>query len=308
MTFTSGLPISVAQAVVDAAYRGVAGKFNVVGALAAAIEEGIDPAELARTHRAIADDMREVVLDEYDRKVHSQRNDAYDKIKRGNRYKGKLRPLLRKNGVIVDSNSAGVFFINEQVLDSEAEHWRRLQYGAGKKGAQSADALVTDVTLGGASIIRLRLDDLPSAGFSLPRGLFFNAQGGGSFTKKGDPAARGFREPSPDGVVNGVGVDAFLPHGEITKLGKPSLSKRAFRTGRRHTRGIAARRFFDAGLDQFAESFPVHYDTLVQRLLGDGRDGVPASAAGDAFKVNMRIPGGSSRIRNLAAPSLRLRR
>jgi hypothetical protein len=141
-------------------------------------------------------------------------------------------------------------FINKDLLDKEARHWRRLNFGAGA-GAITPPGQF-QLALGSQMIgAAIGLAPDPRPAFTLPRGFFLGS--GGQWQPPGTP---------------GTGV--FIP------LGK---------TPRSTTHGIVATNFLDAGVKRLLREIGIQYLGLLEDFVRTMAEGESGSVSG-----SVRIP------------------
>jgi hypothetical protein len=129
----------------------------------------------------------------------------------------------------------GIAFGETNILSQEAKHWARLNYGAGAKTAQYAPASVT-LTLFGTPLGVL-VDDSPKRrAFIIPRGIWV-----------GD-AAEGSQDTGGH-ILFGDATPGFYP-----------TSRKPYKV----TKGIAARRFFDAAIVYLGANMTFAYEDLMR--------------------------------------------
>lgn len=220
-----GVRTAVAQASIAANATPAIKKFADQIALYASGKGG--SRSIATTNERLAKGMQTAVLQSYTERVLRQKKHPSYRI--GDRYSGgALARALRAPGMFVGSYN-GIAFGETNILSQEAKHWARLNYGAGAKVSQYAPASVT-LTLFGTPLGVL-VDDSPKRrAFIIPRGIWV-----------GDAA-----EGSHD--VFGSATPGFYP-----------TSRKPYKI----TKGIAARRFFDAGLVYLGANMTFAYEDLM---------------------------------------------
>jgi hypothetical protein len=158
---------------------------------------------------------------------------------------GRLRAAIAAPSFF-QATDDGLRFVNVQVLNKEAKHWHRLNFGAAPQGAGSGSQY--QVEWGGLVIAALGFDEGPSPAFFIPRGFWLH---NGERQKPGE------------------GVGEFYPVGELP----PGTSVRGRPTAKRQTQGIVARNFFDAGLRRIAEDYPVALQDLYREWWNQAKRG-----------------------------------
>lgn len=169
------------------------------------------------------------------------------------RYPGAMEDAISAGLFFNTSSDGALVFLNEAELRKFAPHWRRLNYGAGAKGASSRKPTIRPMRFGRGVGRRspgfkfaLR-DRTPSPGFSMPRGVWSS-----SFLSQTPTSGADLRLPSGAN-------DAFYP-------GPFSRSVR----GGRPTAGIAGAGFLDRGLDYVNQEYPKRVtDLALQNMRAD---------------------------------------
>ena len=167
------------------------------------------------------------------------------------------RALSRPEMVKATANS--LLFIDTQMLDREAAHWRRINFGAGKFGAGSTPAQFK-VHWGSLVLGSIGLIDQPSPAFKLPGGFWYERQ--------------------------------FYPRSEKPKgLGRGRKQKPVM------TFGIVGAQFLDAGVRRLAEEIPRGYVEAFEHLYRTDR--VRFNRAAQQVNVDIKVfrPGGPSQFR-----------
>lgn len=145
--------------------------------------------------------------------------------------------------------SDGIAFINTAILDQKARQWARLNFGAGP--AQGAErSLATPIAPPNARIrfgsnqgISLKLHNPPRPNFRVPVG-YFDPEGRFFLAKKNNK----WKKAPKDAKTVGGG----LLRGAVSE------------------RGIAPRRFLDAGLvalgENFGKEYKVHFQQVAEQV------------------------------------------
>lgn len=199
-------------------------------------------------HSAVTRDVREAILDGYDRKVKSgaERNPQY--VRRRNRLTGKLRPALA-NPNLYTSGPKEIRLLNTAILTSEAKHWARLNFGVEGNEVASGQSPNISFNLFGRQY-DVGFNEGPRPGYRLPHGFFLDSSG----VDQGYDRGR-------------RGSDAFFP---MRKSDANKLS--AAGVPRPKIGGIEARYFLEDGLREFPRSFRRQYNRLVDEAI-DGAEG-----------------------------------
>jgi len=186
-----------------------------------------DAGRLQEVNTALAIHMRRGVIDAYTRNVLAVRSAPVYRVGE-NRFSGGALLEALSAPSMVEASPRGISFIDDELLDSQARHWYRLNFGA-LPASESIVAPKPIVRFGRGRAIRLThlSAQQPSGPFRVPelpatRGHF-----------KGDGSFYPFYNPG------GVRVS-----GEFSK------------------RGIGARRFLDEGLVAFAREFRPVYEAF----------------------------------------------
>lgn len=171
------------------------------------------------------------------------------------RLSGTLGKALASTSHIYATPNA-LFFLDTGLLDREAEHWRRLNFGA---GAGSKEGITPPqqfpITFGGLLVGTLGLPTQPSPAFRIPRGYWIGPEG------------RVGADPSR------LGRDQFWLVGQIggTDIrGRPSRGVQ--------TAGIASRNFIDAAVRRIANELPRSYENIYDHLYRNARKSLQYSA------------------------------
>lgn len=163
---------------------------------------------------------------------------------RPNRFaNGKLSRALASSNMF-DARWDGISFINKPWLDRNAAQWYRLSFGAGIRGAQTPPHRNYNVRFFGETAFSMSLKSFgPSAGFSMPMGLWFGfgadptkAQPSG-FTGNIQNASSSNSIPPGGPDPSRRGLDQFFPG---------SFNGRGFKA--RSTAGIKGTAYLDAGV------------------------------------------------------------
>lgn len=191
---------------------------------------------LASANTKIAQEMQAAVLAAYDSSV-----DQSHPYRVGDRYSGgALRRALANPDMFVATYS-GINFINASILDREAAHWARLNFGAAP-GIGADDSPFAPRAAPGP--VRLEL-------FGQPLGAIvpFGSQRG-SF-----------------GIPPGVWVGSAGASGRAIQWGSRPAGFYPTRSApKRATKGIGARQFFAPAYEVLAEQFPVQYGNVLREI------------------------------------------
>lgn len=193
---------------------------------------------------------RTAVVETYDSEIGENPHARYrGGTGKNQRLTGRLRPLLAGNvggtiyRVVNAPNSNGgvrIELFNPKAMNARAQHWARLNFGAGAAGLASSPARTYQIGLRGAGqTVGFRTGPRPA--FRIPKGWWFE---GGENVPPGMPVA---------------GSAFYL---------RPITKATAAPQTPMITRGIGARRFLDAGLDIFARQVSPAFNELVREQIG----------------------------------------
>lgn len=227
----------IVRAIEEAVESAVKGSTNMVIAFARGMEVGAK-GDMAKTNRLVAKEAHAAVEDAYARNVEAvRRTPSYARYDRRSGYLGRV---IRRPD-FVSSDHSGIQYGNEAALYKEAEHWRRLNFGAGAAAGPQDPAI--PLRLFGETVGSLGLGHGPSPAFSLPKGFFLNASG-----KLGIPNAN----------LRGSGAA-----GEFYPNRKSPYTPRV-------TEGIRGRHFLEEGLEEMAVQIEVRYADLLNEWVQRG--------------------------------------
>lgn len=217
--------------------RAVEQSFEGAGRQIKAFLAGMDvgaKGDMQKTNSLVAADMREAVVTAYENNVEAVR--ATPSYTRFNRRSGYLGRVIRRRD-LATATPTRIQFIDEGALNKEAEHWRRLNFGAGQAAGPQPAPIPLRVF--GETIDTLQLPYGPSAPFVLPKGFFVGASGGLEIPQ------------------SGRGGGAFYPNRK-----SPYTS--------RVTKGIRGRHFLEAGLEVMGVQLGVRYADLLNEWVQRG--------------------------------------
>lgn len=220
------------------------------------IQQGVAPESFRQVHETIGLRAQQAVLNSYAQVVTAQKHVPSYRLADGGKNQryagGKLREAL-SSAAMVSASERGLRFIDTDVLDAQARHWARLNAGA--LGIGGGSRRTFDIRWSNFVIAALGINMVPSAGFFVPRGYWWEGNG-----------------PVPPGPT---GTSQFYPAGSGPRA---SAQTRLFATGeggarksivfqrKRVSRGIRARNFLDAGVARIAEDLGPAYDRLYKDL------------------------------------------
>lgn len=253
-------------------------RFSSVDILKQAIELSVpDSARLkvlldALRAEAIPRNMRQQMWEEIGQRAHFRTMVAFlgrphkrpvGSYRQGDRYSGGALVRALSNPAMFQASATGLAFINRELLDKEARHWARLNFGAGAGGRESDLTPPGRFPVTGLGMM-MGLDPDPRPAFKLPPGFWLGS---------------GRRVPSSD---DRVGQDAFY-----LRSGSAALSQSLGKSDRQtFTRGIAANNFLDAPIESIASQIKPGLDKLWESARAKkGRDEIIRRKTGRA-----RIP------------------
>lgn len=227
----------IARAIREAVANSLEGTTKVVAAFLKGMEVGAK-GDLTKVNKRVAEDAHDAAIASYEANVEAVRaTPAYPRFNRRSGYLGRV--VRRKD--FVGSDHTGVQYGNEYALYKEAEHWRRLNFGAGAAAGPRSPAI--PLRLFGEQVDTLSLDYGPSKPFSLPKGFFFTSAGK--------------LEIPRDRYRGGGASRAFYPNRK-----SPYTP--------RMTEGIRGRHFLEEGLQAMATSIEVRYADLLNEWIQKG--------------------------------------
>jgi len=195
---------------------------------------------MTEVHRDIGLAAQRSVLASYDQTVTARKTVPSYRLTSRNpanrRFAGGALRRALANPAFFEATSTGIRFGNIGLLDREAAHWHRLNFGAAPIGEGSRSRF--NVTWSGLVIAALGLEDGPSPGFLIPRGYWVLGN---------EVVGSGTR-----------GSAAFYPASELPS----GIARRTLPSPARQSAGIEARNFLDAGIRRIAEELPAAYQDM----------------------------------------------
>jgi hypothetical protein len=159
------------------------------------------------------------------------------------RASGALSRAIRSDQ-FYEATARRIRFINIDLLNKEAKHWKRLNFGAGSGAVRAPGKFQLEI--GGQLIgAAIGLDPDPRPGFGLPPGFFLGP--GGARQVPGTP---------------GSGI--FIPTGKLPKS---------------RTYGIVTTNFLDVGIQRLLKEMGIQYLDLLDRYLQSLTEGEAVSGA-----------------------------
>lgn len=230
--------IAFRTSVRNAGLSGMATQGSVFEYIARALAaRAIPRGRIQRAHQSAGDAGRRAMVAGFTHRRHRRPVASY---REGDRFSGgALRRALNNPGM-VEATSFTLRFINTDILDAEARHWRRLNFGAGagSSGGISAPELFP-IRWEGMVVATIGLAPDPRPAFTIPIGMFVT------------PGGQRVR-PS----VERRGTDMFYPR----------KTSRVFPTA-----GIASSNFLDAGVRAIATALPRSYLDMYTSLFNSAR-------------------------------------
>ena len=134
--------------------------------------------DMQKANTEIATKMRVAIVDSYQNRVTARERFTPYRIGQNRFSGGALGRALGSPSMAV-ARADGIDFVDDALLDSQAAHWYRLNFGAGAKATQLYTGRPVRVKLG-RNLGSIRMNDPPSAPFSMPFGLWERGQTGRS--------------------------------------------------------------------------------------------------------------------------------
>ncbi len=276
--------LQTGRSLVEAAAGANSSTSRQVLALAEVFRRGIAPSERQRAHERMGRRAQQAVLNSYAQTVGGRKAASrypYRKNVRGKNHRyagGALKRALAADDFYV-ATPDGLLFVNESRLNKEARHWMRLNAGAGAVGRGSRRRF--QVHWSNLVVGEFGADMEARPAFTMPRGYWFNREGGHTVPAGANPPGSDEFYPMGTGPDRGGkttrGAEGRVPVGggrgrnRLTKRGTP-------------TKGIEARNFLDAGYRRLAHDLPDTYQRLYQQLWEKG-------VVGPQTKNTVRVSG-----------------
>lgn len=239
--------VNIMSAVMSAVGQGTSEAVRRVNAIAKGMDElnVSSKSKLAQVHTGLAIKMQEATVTAY--RTHPKRsNPSYRQGQ--DRYSGGALLAALQDPLFARGSHTGIGFANTALLDREARHWKRLNFGAKGKN-QGTIAGPRRMTWDGVLIAEIDLGvSEPRPGFKLPVGVW-TGPGGSPREAAGESNSGEFY---PQGGQGGEGQRHLLSGKGI--MGRPDNA--------RITKGIRAWNFLDAGVQSLAREFGPAYDNL----------------------------------------------
>lgn len=194
----------------------------------------------------IAADMHASLLRAYDTLVEGRKAVQSYQNKSGTRLPGALRTTLQSPTMAVASGT-GIQYLDLSLLNSDARHWRRLNFGTQGSAVHNVSGALQPVSFDGRALFYVGSQGGPRPGFALPPGRFINP-GTGLRVPYGPSEGSSYSGSSPT-------VDRFFPGGG----GRSAVQ----------SRGIQGRHFIEPAFAVFAHDFPIALKTLYDLWIAD---------------------------------------
>lgn len=222
------------------------------------------------------------------------------------------------------ADETGIYFADEEILNREAIHWRRLNFGTQGRATKARKFRLRFEGSPGESF---GFEDGPRPAFSLPEGYFLHNQG--QFVKP-DPSFKGagtnnpfvplanvlgsVKRPARPGAGGGgtygrgssVNAEQRKKYESAMRQWRRTKEKRKKATGGgiggRKTVGIKSRHFLDAGLAALEREFPRQYEDFLKDALLDAFESQPVVRVPTGPAPAARIQPRDSRGRFLPFP------
>lgn len=236
----------LAAEIARALSRAVGDSFSGIGQQLRAFVEGMNagnPQDMARANEDVAVGMRTAVRNAYQSEVEDERKTP--SYNRPGRRSGHLGRVIRRAD-FVTADATGIFLGNENTLNKEAAHWRRLNFGAGEQAGSQPPP--QPLRLFGEAVGTVGLPYGASPAFSLPKGFFLDH--GIINTPQSSMRGRGSTGP-------------FLPSRRSPY--RPAV-----------TEGIRGRHFIEPALEVLARELPLRYADLFNEWVQAGGDAARA--------------------------------
>lgn len=223
-----------------------------------AIAEGPGQAAAAEAHQKLANEMAKSVRASWAAQRGKLRPAVYDpprprKGKKGGRDEGGIEKIINAPYLAVGTPT-GVEFGPIKLMDRDARHWARINYGAGDRGEGTHRAF--SVRFSNLPALEYTIDEPARPGYGLPIGQFKGPDG------RWQPRSYGGRD------------GAFYPRGKSQVF---------------PTKGNAGFHMLDAGIARFFDLFPAVYGDLFREVLpSSARRGRPPRGL---ERVTVRGPG-----------------
>jgi hypothetical protein len=249
-----GLTLNVANGYLNSAAAGIVVATGTAISMAEAImSHGISPAKLLETNIRICklaqDSMLRGLANRTPRRSPALRAmyASYRNSNSSQRASGALKRVIGDDN-FYEATVQGIRFINTSLLNTEAKHWKRLNFGAGSGAIAVPGKFQLDV---GGQLIgeAIGLNPDPRIGFNMPPGFWLGPGG--------QHQAAGF-----------AGSGVFVPTGKWPRSKKKS--------------GIVTTNFMDAGVKRLVREVGLQYtallDDYVRAIANSGVDGYSEGA------------------------------
>lgn len=233
-----------------------------------------------KIYRQAGEAGQQAILKAYDKKHGRSRSYRQNDRGKWRRYSnGALRRALASNEMW-RATPSGLNFINPRFLDSQAEQWWKLSFGAAPRPVTPHKAAT--MRFFGQSVKGFELEGKPSDAFAIPPG-FFSTEAHAKTPKDGVRRDGG---PNfyPVALMSGLGAPNQRSAKSRRELGRWLRSNGG--TVRRMSQGIRGTRYLDAGVDEINRILPKLVEDQIMGWLDEARKGVKSKTG-----KTIRVPG-----------------
>lgn len=204
-----------------------------------------NPGDAEQEFSRIAALMRTALIASYEERVEGEKHVPSYREGAGRYAGGALRRALSDPSMAIgDAN--GISYINRALLDTEARHWKRLNFGAGGAASQGFPGVgLLPVFLDERVLFYVGSEGKPRPAFTLPPG-FWKDPGSGTWLGNQPVGGQGLSSS----------IHQFFPGG---------FAARSLGASHHPTRGITARHFIDAGFEVLSNEFGIAIGTLFEK-------------------------------------------
>lgn len=277
--------LELQQAFRVAAAKGIKGHNSRITKLAAALALTPNNSRITKANEEIAEKMRLAVKTAFMTRVEGRKRVASYRVGQGRLSGGRLKhAVLDKSQAKADAQ--GITYVNQKLLNAEARHWARLNFGAGAAGAKTVQRKTYDLKFGGGKgdpvrggtkIKKVGFGSLHGSRppFFMPLGIWGteNQQGKITRVRSGTLGRRRFKNTRGNWVGgSAIGNPRFVNRNtENRRGGAGRFVKRRndqffpLGTGRfynKPTIGIRAANFFNDGFAALVKEFPRAYKKM----------------------------------------------
>lgn len=234
-----------------AAAKSTSKQLQAIGRLVAG---GHDNERLTELHQKVGVAAQNRILNAYARNVTAKK--LGPSYREGDRYAGGALRRALASPDFFRATPRGLDFINISLLDQEAYHWHRLNFGALPRGQGSTRSY--EVRWGGLVAIAIGFNEGPSHEFGMPPGFWIAQEGKAGPRSRHVTTGNTFYPFSRVGSVPGTGVKGSLVRQRAVPV----------------TQGIVARHFLEAGLETIATTLPVAYQEYYRTVFEEAERGI----------------------------------